>query len=306
LSQLSLEEADVVRFHRDIRLDPAASHVLDRVTGEEFELNRQGVFVAELIQEGVPLSLLSRFLADEFNIDYAEALADVSSLVESFDSRGLIQIDRHMRSRWRPASLQARWFLLLQGQLLHRPLSRLDPKYSAIVHGGLRSTGAFILVSFSLAAVFYFAGYLAYGAPTAKTVYALASPTLFVVGFALCLIAHEAGHLYAINLCKASPYFLAVRSWSLALHYGGSSAADDRRIGAAGPVFGMIASALVSSLILMCGQLAADSADFAYFTLAATFLPHVWSIMPWTSDGGKIWRSPADADDSKVGASVAN
>lgn len=291
LSELDLELVDRVALYPGVSLENTKRTLVDSTTGGCLILNSTGVEICEELREGATVSDVVDSLATNHAIPIGLASRDVTALVAELNLRGLLSIRSSWPARFTRLSLQARWFHLMEGELLRAPLARRPPTLFNLVIATAPTMISLILMSSAVAVLLITAGSAALGAANASTGLTTALPVIFALQFWAGLVAHEAGHLLATRLAKgATAFFWASRPTSVALRFGAATAREERAVLLTGPLSGIGACIVATFAVWVTASRLHAPTSIAVVAFFATVAPHVWSLSPWSADGKGIWR----------------
>ena len=269
----------------------------DTLTGHVLTVNGTAHTALALLVDGGRFAELADRYAAAFAIDRNTARTDLRAVATALDAAALLVVTPSRLRRLHPATLLPAVQRMVTLEWFHPPARRYPPTLRGLLAGTIRSARVTLWGS-SVAGLLLLAMLIAVsrspsspegGVITAeeltRALSFAASPLLLAAVLLMQLAAHEGGHMLTAQRCGAHA-FLVIRGLRIYVAHDAHEPRLVRRIAVIGPVGGVLA-ALTTAAVLPLSPLP----PMVILAVAAMALPHLWSLLPWSSDGRAIWST---------------
>ena len=286
---------DHLQLERHVQLTEQGAQ--DTLTGRALTVNGTAHTALALLVDGGSYAELADRYAEAFAIDTHTARGDLRAVATALDAAALLVVSPSRLGRMHPATLLPAAQRLATLEWFQPPARRYPATLRGLLAGTARSARvtlwgssiAGLLLLTMLIAVSRSAASLEGGVLTAEELRRAfsfaASPVLLASVLLVQLAAHEGGHLLTAR-CHGANAFLVTRGMRIYVAHDAHEPRLVRRIAVVGPVGGVLA-ALLTAGVLPLSLLP----PMVVLAVAAMALPHLFSLMPWSSDGRAIWAS---------------
>ena len=287
---------DHLQLERHVHLTEQGAQ--DTLTGRALTVNATAHTVLALLADGGRYGELADRYAEAFVLDASTARSEVRAVATALDAAALLVVTPSRLGRLHPSTLLPAAQRVATLEWFQPPARRYPATLRGLLTGTARSARvtlwgssiAGLLLLCMLIAVSRSAVSLEGAVLTTEELERAfsfaASPVLLAAVLLAQLAAHEGGHLLTARRSGANA-FLVTRGMRIYVAHDAHEPRLVRRIAVVGPLGGVLA-ALLTAAVLPLSPLP----PMVVLAVAAMALPHLWSLLPWSSDGRAIWARP--------------
>jgi len=287
--------ADLVQLEPHVEM--TGDGAIDQLSGRHIQMNETGRAVLELLARGGRVGRIVELFASQFDVDHHTAKQDVAAVLTTLDAAALLRTRPSVPRRLHPALLGETAKRLLALEWFHPPARRYPPTTRGLFAATLRSARLTLVTAAAAATTLLGLLHLVARAPESlqgsvvvrdeidRALTFAVLPLVLAVLLVLQIAAHEGAHLGCARRCGAAA-FVVVRGLRIYVVHDETDPATGRLIALVGPLAGVgITLATLITLSLTAAP------ELLVVAVATTLVPHLWSALPWSSDGRIIWNA---------------